>query len=78
MKQLHLICNAHLDVYKRQDLDQIMCFGTPQEVAESVRKTILAANKNGGFILSTCNTMIDSIPTENVWAMIKASENILK
>ncbi|GAA0277881.1 uroporphyrinogen decarboxylase family protein [Faecalicatena contorta] len=60
------------------DLDQIMCFGTPQEVAESVRETILAANKNGGFILSTCNTMIDSIPTENVWAMIKASENILK
>ena len=56
------------------DLDYIMSFGTPKEVANIVRKTILIANQGGGFILSTCNTMIDSIPPENVFAMMQTAE----
>ena len=55
------------------DLNQVMCFAPPEEVKQVVRDTIDAAWHNGGFILSTCNTMIDSIPTENVLAMMEAS-----
>lgn len=56
------------------DLDQLMCFGTPDEVREATKRTMDIAYRRGGFILSTCNTMIDAIPTENVWAMIEASD----
>ena len=56
------------------DLDYVMCFGSPQDVKKAVRETIRVAGKGGGYILSTCNTMISSIPRENVFAMIEASE----
>lgn len=56
------------------DLDYVMCFGSEQEVKTAVRETIQIANQNGGHILSTCNTMIASIPKENIMAMIEASE----
>ena len=56
------------------DLDYLMSFGTPDEVRKVVRETIDIASHNGGFILSTCNTMIDSIPPENVLAMMEESE----
>jgi uroporphyrinogen decarboxylase len=54
------------------DLDRLMCFGTPDEVRRAARQAVLTAGKGGGFILSTCNCMIDSIPTENVLAMMEA------
>lgn len=56
------------------DLDYTMCFGSPEEVKKAVRDTVRAAGKNGGHILSTCNTMISAIPRENIYAMIEASE----
>ena len=56
------------------DLDYLMSFGTPEEVRKTVRETIDAANIDGGFILSTCNTMVDSIPPENVLAMMEEAE----
>lgn len=57
------------------DLDYIMCFGSQEEVREDVRRTIEIASPGGGFILSTCNTMVDIIPTENIFAMIEEAEN---
>lgn len=56
------------------DLDYVMCFGKPDEVKKAVKETIKVANCNGGHILSTCNSMIRSIPKENIFAMIEASE----
>ena len=31
---------------------------------------------NSGFILSTCNSMADSIPPQNVLAMMEEAENV--
>lgn len=56
------------------DLDHIMCFGTEEEVKEEVRRTIEIASPGGGFILSTCNTMVDIIPPKNIFAMIEEAE----
>ena len=56
------------------DLDHVMCFGTPEEVKADVRRTIDIASPGGGFILSTCNTMVDIIPTENIIAMMEEAE----
>ena len=54
------------------DLNHVMCYASPEEVKQTVRETIRAASGGGGFILSTCNCMIDSIPPENVLAMVQA------
>ena len=51
------------------DLDYILCFAPENEVRENVRKTIKIAGKNSGFILSSCNILVDVIPPENVLAM---------
>ena len=56
------------------DLDYIMCFGSTDEVRADVRKTIEIASPGVGFILSTCNTMVDIIPPENILAMIDEAE----
>ena len=56
------------------DLNRVMCFASPEEVKQVVRETIAAASENSGYILSTCNSMIDCIPTENVLAMMEAAE----
>jgi len=51
------------------DLDYVMTFASPKEVEDIVKRTIDIAAPGGGFILSTCNTFIDAIPTENALAM---------
>lgn len=51
------------------DLDYILTRGTRQEVEEIVKRTIDVAAPGGGFILSTCNSMIDAIKPENALAM---------
>jgi uroporphyrinogen decarboxylase len=56
------------------DLDYVMTFASPREVEEAVRRTIDAAAPGGGFILSTCNTLIDAIPTENALAMYRTAQ----
>lgn len=57
------------------DLDYIMTFAPEEEVRKNVQETIRSAAKGSGFILSTCNTLVDIIPLENVHAMYEAAEN---
>ena len=54
------------------DLDYILTSAPPEEVALNVRQTIEAAAPGGGYILSTCNTLIDAIPLKNALAMYEA------
>jgi uroporphyrinogen decarboxylase len=56
------------------DLNYIMTMAPPEEVAATVRKTIDSAAPGGGFILSTCNTLVDAIPTENALAMYRTAD----
>ena len=57
------------------DLDYIMTMASPEEVADEVKRTIEIAAPGGGFILSTCNTLINAIPAENAVAMYETAEN---
>ena len=56
------------------DLDYVMTMARPAEVEEVVRKTIDIAAPGGGYILSTCNTLVDAIPSENALAMYRTAE----
>lgn len=57
------------------DLDYIMTFASASEVEKNVLDTIQAASMGSGFILSTCNTMVDMIPNENAAVMYETAEN---
>ncbi len=59
------------------DLDHVMTFAKPEEVERVVKETIDIAAPGGGFILATCNTLIDAIPAENALAMYEFAENYL-
>jgi len=56
------------------DLDRLMPFGTPEEIESQVRWLCETIGPGGGFILSTCNILINAIPPENALAMYWAAE----
>jgi len=56
------------------DLDFVMTFASPREVDNVVKRTIEIAAPGGGFILSTCNSFIASIPPANALAMYWAAD----
>lgn len=55
------------------DLDYVMTMAPPSEVEDVVKKTIDAAAPGGGFILSTCNALIDAVPPANAIAMYETA-----
>jgi len=56
------------------DINYVLPFGSTQEVRDAVRDTIRVAAPGGGYILSTCNTLIRAIPPENGLAMYRACD----
>lgn len=56
------------------DLDYVMTAAPPNEVIETVKRTIDIAAPGGGFILSTCNTLINAIPPQNALAMYRTAD----
>ena len=71
VKQTH---GQHLCLMGNLDLDQLMPFGTPGEVADQVRWLCENIGHDGGFILSTCNILTDAVPAANALAMYRAAE----
>jgi len=51
------------------DLDYVMTMAPPSQVRDVVKKTIDVAAPGGGFILGTCNALIESVPPANAVAM---------
>jgi hypothetical protein len=50
-----------------------MTMAPPSEVENVVKKTIDAAAPGGGFILSTCNALIEAVPPANALAMYETA-----
>lgn len=51
------------------DLNELLPFGSPEEVALETRRLIDVCAPGGGFILSSCNILTDVVPPENALAM---------
>jgi uroporphyrinogen decarboxylase len=56
------------------DLTYTLSDGTTAEVEAEVKQRIAKLAPNGGYILSTANSIIDSCKTENILAMIAAAK----
>lgn len=57
-----------ITLWGNMDLDYLMTNGTPEEVRQEAGRLIQNMGDTG-FILSTCNTLIDPIPAENAIAL---------
>jgi uroporphyrinogen decarboxylase len=58
------------------DTQSVLPHGTTDEVAEHVRETIKALGADGGYILSSCNSLQDDTPPENVVAMYDTAQKL--
>ena len=56
------------------DTQQVLPFGTPDEVREQVLRRCEAFHKDGGFVLTTVHNIQARTPVENIVAMIRAVE----
>ncbi len=56
------------------DINYVLPFGSPVEVERAVWETLSIAAPGGGYILSTCNTLIRAIPPENAVAMYHTAD----
>jgi len=56
------------------DLTYTLSYGTTEEVEQEVKQRIAKLAPDGGYILSTANSIIDSCKTENILAMIDAAK----
>ncbi len=56
------------------DVSQTLPLGTPEDVAREVKQCIEDAAEGGGYILSPCTDLTDSVPLENAIAMVEATK----
>jgi uroporphyrinogen decarboxylase len=65
-KKLALIGNV--------DISRLLPYGSPYEVDQNVRDLIRDVGRDGGYILTTCNGIMEDVPVENAITMHLACE----
>jgi uroporphyrinogen decarboxylase len=65
-KKLALIGNV--------DISRLLPYGSPWEVDQNVRGLIRDVGRDGGYILTTCNGIMEDVPVENAITMHLACE----
>lgn len=56
------------------DINKLLPYGTPEEVDNQVKYLIKNIGYNGGYVLGTCNAIMEDNPPENVVIMHLAAE----
>jgi len=54
------------------DMQHLLPFGTPQQVADEVRRYIRALGLHGGYVLDSANILHTDVPPANIEAMFRA------
>ncbi len=55
------------------DTQHALPFGTPEAVREDVRAMIKTLGLGGGFVITSCHTIREEVPAENVRALYEAA-----
>ena len=58
------------------DVQELLPFGTTDQVRAAVRRAILAFRNKGGYILASAHTLLPDIPIRNIKAMYEEAINI--
>jgi uroporphyrinogen decarboxylase len=56
----------HLTFWGTIDIQEVMPFGTPQDVANEVKLRLRTVGKGGGFIISPAHNLQPQVPIENI------------
>lgn len=56
------------------DTQEILPFGTKDEIESSVEETIKVLNKDGGYIFATAHNIQEDVPPENLICMLEAAK----
>jgi uroporphyrinogen decarboxylase len=66
---------GHLAFYGGIDVQQLLSFGTPQQVAEGVERNVRAFSRCGGYIVANSHHGLETIRGENIEAMCGAARS---
>lgn len=70
---MHAEYGKHLTLVGNIDVADVLSYGTPEEVRQSVREHIERLAGDGGYVVCSSHSIIDSVPPENYLAMCKAT-----
>ncbi|TFG59760.1 MAG: hypothetical protein E4H36_13220, partial [Spirochaetales bacterium] len=56
------------------DISRLLPFGTPWEIDQNIKGLIKDVGKDGGYVLTTCNGIMQDVPVENAITMHLACE----
>ena len=68
---------GRLAFYGGLDVQQLLSFGTPEDVAATVRSNAKAFEKHGGYIAANSHHGVGTIQGENIEAMCKAARELV-
>jgi uroporphyrinogen decarboxylase len=54
------------------ETQNVLPFGTPQEVRDNVRRNVDALAPGGGYVFNTIHNIQADVPPENIVAMMEA------
>ena len=72
MKQMKSKYGNRVCILGNIDLDYTLTLGTPEEVDREVKERIAVAGVEGGYVITSANSLTDYCKDENVWAMARA------
>ena len=59
------------------DTQQLLPFGTPDQIREQVKERCEIFGKDGGFVLNSIHNIQANTPTENIVAIFEALKNCI-
>ena len=64
----------HLCLIGNINIEGVLAFGSPDEVIADTREHIERLAYNGGYVVGSSHSIVDAIPPENYYAMIRATQ----
>ena len=64
----------HLSFWGGIDTQQVLPFGTPEQVEAEVKQRLADLAAGGGYVLASVHNLEADVPGENIWAMVQAAQ----
>jgi uroporphyrinogen decarboxylase len=64
----------HLTFWGTVDIQEVLPFGTPEDVANEVKLRLRTVGKGGGLIIAPAHNIQPEVPLENILAFYKTAQ----
>jgi uroporphyrinogen-III decarboxylase len=76
-KELKSEFGSHLAFWGGIDVQQVLPFGTPEDVRRFVRERVEILGSGGGYILSSSHNLLKAFPLANILAMYDEAKKVV-